>query len=111
MKAYKKPKYGKSQLIAINTVEGITLEDRIERMLNNNEPIKDISEQIFTERKDGVLPEYNPRTDRWDIAIEATDKISMTQLAKRQEKMAEFNKSIGKTEDKNQGGAEHITTS
>lgn len=31
---------------------------------------------IYTEKKDGVLPEYDIRTDRFEVAIDAIDKIN-----------------------------------
>lgn len=31
---------------------------------------------IYTEKKDGVQPEYDIRTDRFEVAIEAIDKIN-----------------------------------
>lgn len=40
---------------------------------------------IYTEKKDGVQPEYDIRTDRFEIAIDAIDKINQstaTQIAK-----------------------------
>lgn len=40
---------------------------------------------IYTEKKDGVMPEYDIRTDRFEIAIEAMDKINksaINQIAK-----------------------------
>lgn len=40
---------------------------------------------IYTEKKDGVQPEYDIRTDRFEIAIEAMDKINQStanQIAK-----------------------------
>lgn len=40
---------------------------------------------IYTEKKDGVLPEYDIRTDRFEIAIDAMDKINQSaasQIAK-----------------------------
>lgn len=40
---------------------------------------------IYTEKKDGVLPEYDIRTDRFEVAIDAIDKINKftaSQLAK-----------------------------
>ena len=50
------------------SVEGETIEQKIERIVNNKEPINDGAPIIFTERKDGVLPGYDVRTDRWDVA-------------------------------------------
>lgn len=33
---------------------------------------------IYTEKKDGVLPEYDIRTDRFEIALDAMDKINQS---------------------------------
>lgn len=33
---------------------------------------------IYTEKKDGVRPEYDIRTDRFEIAIDAIDKINQS---------------------------------
>lgn len=40
---------------------------------------------IYTEKKDGVQPEFDIRTDRFEVAIEAIDKINQSaanQIAK-----------------------------
>lgn len=40
---------------------------------------------IYTEKKDGVQPEFDIRTDRFEVAIDALDKISQSiadQIAK-----------------------------
>lgn len=40
---------------------------------------------IYTEKRDGVLPEYDIRTDRFEVAIDAIDKINKSvanQIAK-----------------------------
>ncbi|QCS35990.1 hypothetical protein [Capybara microvirus Cap1_SP_81] len=44
---------------------------------------------IWTERKDGVLPQYDPRTDRWDIAMQAADAAAASHAAKRQKNIEE----------------------
>lgn len=46
---------------------------------------------IYTEKKDGVLPEYDMRTDRFEVAIDAIDKIN-------QEVANQVAKSKGETE-------------
>lgn len=33
---------------------------------------------IYTEKKDGVLPEYDIRTDRFEVALDAMDKINQS---------------------------------
>lgn len=40
---------------------------------------------VYTEKKDGVRPEYDIRTDRFEVAIDAIDKINQSaasQIAK-----------------------------
>ena len=54
--------------------EGISIEEKIRRVVNNNEHITDAAEIIYTERKDGVLPAYDIRNDKWDTAIDGMDK-------------------------------------
>lgn len=33
---------------------------------------------IYTEKRDGVMPEYDIRTDRFEVAIDAIDKINQS---------------------------------
>ena len=71
-----------------NTVEGETLEQKIERILHDGEPIKDSAPIIYQERKEGVRPEYDIRTDTHDIAIEAADKVTAGILKQREDRGA-----------------------
>ena len=44
-----------------------------------------VSPTIYTEKKDGVQPEFDIRTDRFEVAIDAIDKINQAvanQIAK-----------------------------
>jgi len=68
------------------SIEGETIEAKIRRVTNNKEPITDGAPIIFTERKDGVKPEYDIRTDRFELAVEATDLMTKTHLSKREER-------------------------
>ena len=65
--------------------EGESIETKVNRILINKEPIQDGAPLIYTKRQDGVLPGYNIRTDRFDVAIEAMDKVSKSKLTKRME--------------------------
>jgi hypothetical protein len=85
---YKKPYYHTTELESAERCEGETIEQKIERIVNSNEPITDGAPIIYTERKEGVKPEYNIRTDRWEIATEAMDKVQANIAAKREEKFA-----------------------
>ena len=49
-------------------------------------------------KKDGVRPEYDIRTDKWDLAQSAMDKVNGTKIAKSKEYMTE----TGKTTENNE---------
>lgn len=84
---YNKQQPNKTTIKVNQSIEGETIEKKMRRIVNNKEPITDASPVIFTERKDGVEPGYDIRTDRWEVAIDAMDKVSASQMAKREERM------------------------
>lgn len=59
----------------IQAKEGEWIEEKVRRVVENGEPIEDGAPIVYTERKDGVKPEYNIRTDRWEIAQEAMEAV------------------------------------
>lgn len=62
--------------------EGESIEQKVARITENKEPITDGAPIIYTKREDGVIPAYNIRTDKWDIAQAAMDAIHKTNAAK-----------------------------
>lgn len=80
---YKKVKITRSELKVNESREGETMEQKVQRIVEQKEPIKDGAPLIYTERKDGVQAGYNIRTDRFEIAVEAMDKVTKSQIAKR----------------------------
>jgi hypothetical protein len=62
--------------------DGESIETKVKRITESKEPIKDGAPIIYTNREDGVLPAYNIRTDRWEIAQQAMDAVNQTNLAK-----------------------------
>jgi hypothetical protein len=66
--------------------QGETIEQKVERILDNKEPIKDGAPLIYTDRKDGVQAGYNIKTDRWEVAVEAMDKVTKAKAALRENK-------------------------
>lgn len=79
---------------------GETLENKVDRIVNNNEPIKDGAPEIFTERAEGVRASTNIRTDRWEVAIDGTDKISKSYKARREDKADKKDAKGEPTDDK-----------
>lgn len=82
---YRKPFY--SDIKGVDLYEGEDIETKIERIIDNKEPIEQISPIIYTERKDGVLPQYDIRTDRFEVAQTAMDKVSKMRITKRMERI------------------------
>jgi hypothetical protein len=97
MKAYLVRPPMPTQIDINDSYEGETIEERVQRIMNNREPITDGAPEIYTERKDGVRPEHNIRTDRFELATDAMDRISKERVTKREEfhkKLDEDNKKI-----------------
>lgn len=81
---YQKKVYLEKTSLKINdSFVGETIEQKVRRVTRQNEPITDGAQRIYTERKDGVRPEYDIRTDRFELATEATDYMTKSKLAER----------------------------
>lgn len=76
-------------------------------MLANKEPLKTAGIQLmYTERSEGVRPDMNIRTDRWEIAVEGMDKVAASRQAKREARhKPPENPKVGEQKD---GGPEPI---
>lgn len=85
--------------------EGERIEAKIARMMNNKEPIKDeIGALIYEERRKGVNPNHDIRTDRWEHAVEEATNLAKSTVARREHKnkMAEEAKKNMEIEKKNE---------
>lgn len=74
-----------------DSYEAESIEEKMRKVLANQEPIEQAAPNIYTERKEGVLPAYDIRTDRFEIAIDAADRITAAVEAKRQERAEQAN--------------------
>lgn len=59
---------------------GETLIKKCQRILDEGEPLTDGAPMIFTPKQAGVKPECNVRTDKWDIAMKAMDRVNNYKL-------------------------------
>lgn len=60
------------------------LEIQLDRMTIEKTPIEATGvPMIYTERGEGIKPEYNIRTDRWEIAQHAMKHVNKSAIAKR----------------------------
>lgn len=94
-------KIGESRISGVVRESGETIEQKVERLVHNGEPIDDSSPRIFTERKDGVQAQYDIRADRWEIAADAMDAVQKSEKAKRGNKYKGITKDdVVKDDDK-----------
>ena len=78
----KRKKYTPTFIGNTELYEGESIEEKVAKLIENNEPITDGAPIIYTEKKDGVLPQYDIRTDKWDIAQSAMDLANASKIAK-----------------------------
>jgi len=105
---YNIPRMHKTLIKGQKPTEGESIELKVRRLIENKEPIKDGSPMLYTEKSKGVDPAHNIRTDRWEIATEAMDKVHKSKLAKRENKGGKEDAKIIEMKDgkNNDGGAE-----
>lgn len=86
---YKQNKVKPTTINVNKSKEGEFIEAKVRRIRNNKEPIKDGAPRVFTERKEGVKPEYDIRADKWESAVNVMTQISNSHTNKREERIAE----------------------
>lgn len=86
---YRKIKYYDRGLNTTESFIGQSLEEKVYQAVNSKAPIEAVAPMVYTERKDGVLPETNIRTDRFEIAQEAMTNIAKGIRERRMKKMLE----------------------
>lgn len=100
--------------ICVNeSIVGETIEEKVFRIVNNKDAIDDGAPLLFSERDEGVLPEYDIRTDRWEIAAEAQDKLVAAKIAKSMElkdTVRDTKNEVSTTETPNNGSSETVIT-
>lgn len=74
-------------MTSVDTTIDDSLERKLERILTTGEKIEATAPMIYTEKADGVQPAYDIRTDRFEIAQDAKDKIR-EYTAKKKEEMS-----------------------
>lgn len=62
--------------ITIEVSEGESIEKKIERMTDSQEPIGETAPIVYTKKSDGIIPAYDIRTDKWDVALDAMNKVN-----------------------------------
>lgn len=104
---YKKITRTTTSLRINQSTEGKTIEQEIERLINDGVPVENEKQPIFTKPSEGVPYGTDVRDDKWDKAIEVNEKINTSidnirkmKLVKNEEETEEKEKTVEKTEDK-----------
>ena len=85
---YTRSKHPKTTItISRKPQQGEPISRKVQRITQNKEPIKDGADIIYNEREDGVEPQHDIRTDRFEIATEAMDKKHNWNFGKREERL------------------------
>lgn len=66
-----------------DSYEGEPIERELERLMDGDNTLTSNGAPIYTKKGDGVLPEYDIRTNRMDIAEGAMNKVNITRLSYR----------------------------
>lgn len=72
-------------MLAVDTVEGEIIEKKMQRIMDEKSPIDDSAPIIYTEKKNGINPAHDVRTDRFDLAIEAMEIETKNRIATNEE--------------------------
>ena len=69
------------------TYDAEGLEVKLRRITESNEPIVGDVPIVYTKKTDGVLPAFDIRTDRFEVAREAMSKVQKSETAKEAQRM------------------------
>lgn len=92
--------------------EGEEIITKIRRILDENEPLTDGAPLIYTPKEKGVIAEYNIRTDKWEIAMGAMDRVSEYKISEYMKKTDNVDNNADKNnqnENKNISGTTETT--
>lgn len=77
-------------IVKNDSYEAEPLEVKLRKATEEKTPIESIAPMIYTEKSKGVIPEYDIRTDRFEIAqaaMEKLNKVKFAEVAKTEEVM------------------------
>lgn len=81
-------------LLAVDTVEGEVIEKKIQRIMDEKTPIDDSAPIIYTEKKNGINPAHDVRTDRFDLALEAMEIETKKRIAANEENFKDVSEKL-----------------
>lgn len=77
----------RSSLKRNDTKIGYSIEQEIRKKMEGEEIEMGQKPTIYTKREEGVIPIYNIRTDKWEVAQEAMDAVEGSRRARAKKAM------------------------
>lgn len=68
-------------IIKNDSYEAEPMEVKLRKATEEKKPIEAVAPMIYTEKSKGVIPEYDIRTDRFEIAQAAMEKLNSVKFA------------------------------
>lgn len=68
-------------IVKKDSYEAEPLEVKLRRATESKEPIEAVAPMIYTEKSKGVIPEYDIRTDRFELAQAAMEKLNSVKFS------------------------------
>lgn len=84
---YIKKTIAKTRLNVNKSYEGEPLEIKVQRLVQNKEPLDGSVPLTYQERAEGVNPAYNIKTDKWEVAAEAMDRATKEKILRRADRI------------------------
>lgn len=82
---YKQNKMEPSALRGLTPTKGETMEQKMVRILENKEPMNEQGVELIYPNTTDVLPEFDIRTNKWEVAVDAMEKMEARKQLKKQE--------------------------
>lgn len=89
---YKRPKFSSTSIKRNESTAGLSIEKKLRLMKQNKEKAGEEKPLIYQERKEGIGRVFNIREDRFETAIDATEKIASSYLTSRENSLKEEEK-------------------
>lgn len=102
---YRKIEYKNSGLSGVQLYQAKSIEREMEEIITQKKPIENAAPLMYTEKKDGVIEDFDIRTDKWEAMQRAATYVNEQ---KREYRKAEMEGRIqdGKVINPAEGGAE-----
>jgi hypothetical protein len=82
---------------------GKSIEEELRQAQASKTPISSTTDVTYTPLKDGVLPQYDIRTDRQEIALDATEKMAKSDILHNDE-LPKVEEKVEQQTDENNAG-------